>query len=38
VYVTLNAKPSRLLIDPRVDLATQTDSWKHKSWILPYEQ
>ncbi len=36
-YVTLNARPSRLLIDPEVDLAQVEDGWKPKKWILPYE-
>ena len=35
VYVTLNGRPSRLLIDPQLDLTTVRDSWKHKDWILP---
>jgi hypothetical protein len=35
VYVTLNAKPSQLLIDPNVDLTTIRDAWKPKPWILP---
>ncbi len=37
-YVTLNARPSRLLIDPEVDLTQVSDSWKPKKWILPYEE
>ncbi len=36
-YVTLNARPSRLMIDPTVDLSKIKDGWKHKDWILPYE-
>lgn len=36
VYVTLNAKPSKLLIDPNVNLMQVEDSWKPKKWILPY--
>ncbi len=35
VYVTLNARPSRLLIDPDVDLTKIKDGWRHKTWILP---
>ncbi len=35
VYVTLNGQPSRLLIDPAVDLTTIRDGWAHKKWILP---
>jgi hypothetical protein len=38
VYVTLNAKPSELLIDPQVDLTKIKDGWKHKTWILPQTQ
>lgn len=37
VFVTLNARPSRLLIDPQLDLTTVSDSWKRKDWILPYK-
>jgi hypothetical protein len=37
VYVTLNAQPSRLLIDPNIDLSKIEDDWKHKDWILPDE-
>lgn len=33
-YVTLNAKPSQLLIDPQGDLMSIEDSWKRKDWIL----
>ena len=36
-YVTLNAKPSRLLIDPQLDLTSVRDTWKPKKWILHYE-
>lgn len=35
-YVTLNGRPSQLLIDPQVDLAAVEDGWQPKSWILPY--
>lgn len=34
VYVTLNARPSKLLIDPSVNLAVVDDGWQHKQWIL----
>jgi hypothetical protein len=33
-YVTLNAKPSELLINPAIDLMQVEDSWRHKTWIL----
>jgi len=36
-YVTLNARPSRLLIDPEADLTRLRDGWKPKDWILPYD-
>lgn len=36
VYVTLNARPSSLLIDPNLDLTSVEDSWRPKTWILPY--
>jgi hypothetical protein len=34
VYVTLNGKPSKLLINPNKDLTTLADSWLNKDWIL----
>ncbi|NJO03279.1 MAG: HTTM domain-containing protein [Bacteroidia bacterium] len=37
VYVTLNARPSRLLIDPRVNLVEKKDGWRTKNWIIPWE-
>jgi len=33
VYVTLNARPSQLLIDPTMDLTKLSDGWSHKTWI-----
>jgi len=38
VYVTLNARPSRLLIDPQRDLMKEKDTFKPKDWILPWEE
>jgi hypothetical protein len=38
VYVTLNARPSQLLIDPTVNLMKETDTFAPKRWILPYEK
>ncbi len=35
-YVTLNAQPSRLLIDPNIDLTQITEDWKPKDWIIHY--
>jgi hypothetical protein len=37
-YVTLNGRPSRLLIDPTVDLTQVQDGWGHKTWITRYEE
>jgi hypothetical protein len=37
VYVTLNARPSRPLIDPTIDLMKEKDSFKAKTWIMPYD-
>jgi hypothetical protein len=34
VYVSWNRRPSRLLIDPTVDLAGKENSWRPKAWIL----
>ena len=36
-YVTLNAQPSRLILNPDVNLAEIEDGWKHKDWILDWE-
>jgi hypothetical protein len=38
VYVTLNARPSKLLIDNQLNLLEITDSWKSKNWILPFNE
>ena len=34
VFVSLNGRPARRLVDPEVDLADQPRSIGHKSWIL----
>lgn len=34
IYVTLNGKPSKLLIDPNLDLTKIKDSWEEKKWII----
>ncbi len=36
VYVTLNGKPSQLLIDPNVDLMKEKDTFMSKKWILAH--
>lgn len=38
VYVTLNARPSKLLIDPQRDLTKIKEGWQQKDWILPFEE
>ncbi len=35
-YVALNGRLSRLYIDPKVNLADETESFRHKKWILPF--
>ncbi len=37
VYVTLNARPSQLLINPQENLLNFRDSWATKTWIKPLE-
>lgn len=37
-YVTLNGRFSELYINPTTDLAKETESFAHKSWILPYNE
>ena len=34
--VALNGRLSQPLIDPRVDLAKEVESFRHKTWILPF--
>ncbi|MEC3965075.1 HTTM domain-containing protein [Flagellimonas halotolerans] len=36
-YVALNGRLSQPFIDPKVDLAQEKDSFKHKTWILPFK-
>lgn len=36
VYVTLNGRQNAPFTDSTVDLAKEKDSFKHKSWILPF--
>lgn len=35
-YVALNGRLGKPLIDPQVNLAKEKDSFKHKTWILPF--
>lgn len=34
-WVSLNGRTPALMIDPKVDLTQEVDSWKPKAWILP---
>ncbi len=34
-YVTMNGRPSRLLVDPRRDLSAVREGWGPRDWILP---
>ena len=36
-HVTLNGRRSTRYIDPDVNLAEEKESFKHKTWILPFE-
>ncbi len=35
--VALNGRLSKAYIDPKVDLTKEKESYKHKDWILPFE-
>mgnify|MGYP000095742194 CR=1 FL=1 len=37
VWVTLNGRPSKLLLDPQLDLTKIEDGWKAKNWIYRHE-
>lgn len=36
VYVSLNGRRSKLFIDPEVDLYQEKESFRAKSWVLPF--
>lgn len=36
-YVALNGRLSQPYIDPKTDLTQEKESFKHKNWILPFE-
>lgn len=36
-YVALNGRKSKRFIDPNVDLLQQIESFKSKTWVLPYQ-
>ena len=35
-YVAINGRRSTAFVDPTVNLADKKESWKHKNWILPF--
>ena len=35
-YVALNGRRSQVFIDPAVDLYQEQENFKHKTWILPF--
>lgn len=37
-YVTLNGELGKPLIDPNTDLAIEKESFKHKDWIILYNE
>ena len=36
-YISLNGRISKPFIDPKIDLLKVKDDFKHKSWILPFQ-
>lgn len=36
IYVTLNGRRSKLYVDTSQNLALTTDNFKHKNWIMPF--
>lgn len=36
-YVALNGRLSKLYIDKTIDLAKENESFKHKTWLLPFQ-
>jgi hypothetical protein len=37
MLVSLNGRPAQLLVDPRVDLAAEPASLRHREWIEPLQ-
>lgn len=35
-YVTLNGRRSTAIVDPKVDLVKEKESFNHKSWVVPF--
>jgi hypothetical protein len=35
-YVSLNGRPSQMFIDPKINLLDQKESFKPKTWIIPF--
>jgi Vitamin K-dependent gamma-carboxylase len=38
VYVTLNGRPSKLLVDPTCNLMQEKDGWAPKPWVTAYHK
>jgi hypothetical protein len=36
-HVTLNGRPSQLLVDPAIDLTEVEPGLGHKAWVLPFD-
>jgi hypothetical protein len=36
-YVALNGRLSKVYIDPKVDLAKEYETFRHKTWLLPFD-
>jgi hypothetical protein len=36
-YVTLNGRPGRQFINPSVNLAAEQESFRHKTWVIPFK-
>nr|WP_317174976.1 HTTM domain-containing protein [Hymenobacter qilianensis] len=36
-YVSLNGRLGKSYVDSTVDLARETDTWRPKPWILPFD-
>lgn len=37
VYVSVNGRLPQLMVDPKINLANEDDSFKPKTWILPFK-
>ena len=37
-YVALNGRTSRFMVNPKQDLTQLKESFKHKTWIIPFDE